>query len=68
MRRREFISLLGGAVAAPSILWPLTARAQQGDRMRRLGVLMTTAADDPESPLRIAAFAQGLSPLAVGGS
>jgi putative ABC transport system substrate-binding protein len=61
-RRHEFI-LLGGAAAA----WPLAASAQQGG-MRRIGVLMSTAADDPESPLRIAAFAQGLSPLAVGGS
>ena len=64
MTRREFITLLGGAAAT----WPLTARAQQGERMRRIGVLMSTAADDPESPLRIAAFAQGLSPLEVGGS
>jgi putative ABC transport system substrate-binding protein len=62
MNRREFISLLGAAAAA----WPLTARAQQGGGMRRIGVLMSTAADNPESPLR--AFAQGLSPLAVGGS
>jgi hypothetical protein len=44
------------------------APAQQGGRMRRIGVLMSTAADDPESPLRIAALAQGLFPLAVGGS
>jgi putative tryptophan/tyrosine transport system substrate-binding protein len=59
MRRREFISLLGGAVAA----WPLAAGAQQPERMRRIGVLMSTAADDPESPLRVAAFAQGLGEL-----
>ena len=43
MRRREFISLLGGAAA-----WPLTAQAQQSERMRRIGVLMNSAADDPE--------------------
>jgi putative tryptophan/tyrosine transport system substrate-binding protein len=68
MRRREFISLLGGAAAAPSVLWPLAARAQQGERMRRIGVLMNTGADEPESQARLAAFMQGLQELgwAVG--
>ena len=58
MKRREFIALLGGAAA-----WPLTARAQQTERMRRIGVLMNLAGDDPESPVRVAAFAQGLQEL-----
>ena len=58
MRRREFISLLGGAAA-----WPLTARAQQSERMRRIGVLMDLAENDPEGQVRIAAFLQGLAQL-----
>src|SRR5262249_54573241 len=53
------LASLGGAAAA----WPLVARAQQGERMRRIGVLMPIAADDPEAPGRVAAFAQGLGEL-----
>ena len=55
MKRRQFITLLGGATA-----WPLAARAQQPDRVRRIGVLHTPAADDPEGQVRNAAFLQGL--------
>src|SRR5262245_55244446 len=67
MHRREFITLLGGAAAAT---WPLAARAQQGERMRRIGVLMPSAADDPVGQIRLGAFLQGLQPLgwAVGSN
>src|SRR5262245_13240103 len=59
MRRREFVILLGGTAVA----WPLAAHAQQGERMRRVGVLMNLTADDPETSARVTAFAQGLQQL-----
>ena len=56
MTRRAFITLLGGVAA-----WPLAVRAQQGERVQRIGMLTNLASDDQEGQTRIAAFLQGLS-------
>ena len=59
MRRRDFITLLGGAVAA----WPVAARAQQAEGVRRIAVLIARSANDPEGQAFVAAFLQGLQEL-----
>ena len=56
MRRRDFVKGIVGSATA----WPLVARAQQGEHMRRIGVLMNIGADDPEAPALVGAFSQGL--------
>ena len=56
MKRREFITLLGGVTA----VWPLTARGQQGERMRRIGMLLPAITNDDAFQDRIGAFLQGL--------
>src|SRR5215212_4577827 len=59
VNRRQLVTLLGGAAAA----WPLAAQAQEPERVRRIGVLLATAADDAEAQTRVGAFLQGLALL-----
>jgi putative ABC transport system substrate-binding protein len=63
MKRREFIALFGAAAA----VWPRAARAQQVDRIRRIGVLMPCAQNDPETSVRVAALHEGLLKLGDRG-
>ena len=58
MKRREFLGVLGGAA-----IWPLVARAQQSDRMRRIGALMNFSESNPQSRNRVAAFEQSIEKL-----
>jgi ABC-type uncharacterized transport system substrate-binding protein len=63
MRRRAFIALIGGAAAAPAMLWPLAARAQPAADVRRIGVLSPFAESDPEVQANVTAFRQSLQKL-----
>ena len=59
MRRRDFIN----GIVSSATAWPLAARAQQGEHMRRIGALMSIGADDPDAPVLVGAFSQGLGDL-----
>jgi putative ABC transport system substrate-binding protein len=61
LKRRDFIALVGGVAA-----WPMAARAQQPEQMRRVGVIMNRATDDPAGQASMAAFQQGLQQMGWG--
>ena len=63
MKRREFITLVGSGIAA----WPLTARAQQPDQVRRIGVLFSVSESDPEGQAWLSAFREGASAARLDG-
>ena len=63
MRRREFIKLIGGGVLAPAVLWPLAAQAQQGERIRRIGLLMGYPEGDLQAQANVKALREGLQSL-----
>ena len=63
MRRRDFIKAIAGLIAGSMAGWPLVARAQQAESMRRIGILLPHAADDPQGQTRLAAFLQQLQLL-----
>src|SRR5262245_26148918 len=63
MKRREFITLIGGAAAVPLLAWPLAGHAEQSERMRRIGMLINLSESDSEAQAVVAAFLKELQRL-----